>query len=517
MRNVLNSRFNVSGDDANLPVWSIAVLTLLYIPVFFILHSLNPYCVAYYGDSNSHAILARSLFDSSEAFNLGTTWLPVYHFLLAPFCFPDAWFFGFASGFVLNLFMLFAAFYFLSRLFSQLGISRKGQVAGLLLFGLNPDFIYLAMAPMTEVTFIALLLGAAYFFYRGIKSSTQKHILIASLFISLSTLTRYEAWFLAPLPALWVLLEAVKSRSITKKVIHNLLTASLSFAGILFWLLYHLVVYGGAFRFLQSTKNAGYEPAGKQLLYNVSGVLSAFGGNFVLMFGPLLAIAMLIGLSIVALQKTRKENTLWLLFFLAAPIAYLLLSLFFGYVQIKEHWNSRYVLSALPFVVVSATLFFDKMHKAVLGAVLLLGILYYCMEAAGVLPIVTYADAKTHIYDRTYEAYNLGRYIADSVREGRIGYVGGMANASHRIMLFAGVPLKRFEVFRLADSTSDGFLDERLQAPWNFYRLIILENKQAGYGGPEIPVVTAKIAEVSKHARLIQKTNYFSVFLTGNQ
>lgn len=516
MKNLLNSRFNLSGGDGKLPVWSLVFLTLLYIPVFFILHSVNPYCVVYYGDSNSHAILARSLFDSSEAFNLGTTWLPFYHFLLAPFCYPDAWFFGFASGFILNLFMLFAAFYFLTRLLSQLGMSRNAQIAGLLLFSLNPDFIYLAMAPMTEVTFLALLLGAAYYFYRGMKYSIRKDLLIASLFIALSTLTRYEAWFLAPLPALWVLLEAVKSRSVTKKVIHGLLTASLSFAGILFWLLYHLVVYGGAFRFLQSTKNAGYEPAGKQLLYNVFGVLSAFGSNFVLMFGLLLAMAMLLGCLVIIMSKAMRDNSLWLLLFLAAPIAYLLLSLFFGYVQIKEHWNSRYVLSALPFVVVSATLFLDKMHKAVLNAVLLLSILSYSLEVAGVYPIATYADAKTHIYDRTYEAYTLGRYIADSVHDGKIGYVGGMANASHRIMLFAGVPLKRFEVFRLADSTSDGFTDERVVTPWNYYRLIILENKQAGYGGSEIPVVTAKAAEVAKHARLVQQTTYFSVFLTGN-
>ncbi len=491
------------------------MLTLFYVPVFLIVHSANKLALLYYGDANSHSVIARSMFDSSKPFSFGTTWLPLYHLLLAPFCMPDILFFNYISGFLLNLVLVCTTLCFLSGILRALKSDERTICFTLSLFALNPDYVYLSLTPMTEVAFIAFMMAAAYYFVEWILFGSISSAAWTSVFIVCCSLIRYEAWFLAPIPVIYTLLRAAKAKTLSRQMRGIVAVNLLAFSGIIVWLLYHAVFYGGAFRFLQSTKSAGYEPASKFLRFNLLGVLSAFSSNFVLMFGPVLGLAVLLFLLFMVFGKRgegSQTNFVFVFLFLAAPVLYLLVSLFFGYAQIKEHWNSRYLMSAFPLVIIAFSMMFNGIKgKAAIG-LFLTGLLYYTLQVAGKFPIVTYADAKTHVYERTVQSRLIGAYIADSLKVGRIGYFGGPTNASHRVMMFAATALNRFDVNRPDDPQFPDSLRYRFEAPWKYYDLIVMENKQAGFGGAEIPSITQKANEVGTHSRLVYRSEYFMVF-----
>ncbi len=490
------------------------ILTLLYIPIFIVVQSVNKYAIVSYGDSNSHAVIARAVFDSTEQFSLGTTWLPLYHLLLAPFCAPDILFFNYISGFALNLIMVFAALTYLRKLLTELQLERPTILFALLLFALNPDYIYLSLTPMTETTFIASCIASAYYFSVFVKQNNFSSAISASFAIIPATLIRYESWFFVPLPMLFAVYETYQTKKTFRQSKAVILGSIVSFAGIVFWIIYNQIAYGSALGFLGSTKSAGYAPASAHLRLNFPAVGDAFLSNFIPMYGAIISIMVLVYFFLSFRQKPPFVGHNFIILFLFAPIAYLLVSLLFGYAQIKVHWNSRYLLAALPYVITVSAITLDAFSIRARSATVIGAVIYYLFQAAGYLPLVSYADAQNHIYERTFESSYLGGYIADSLNGGRVVHIGGPANSAHRIMMFSKQSLKRYEVIRCEIADSISLVKREIEATRAFQErnsLLILEYRVAGYQGEVIPAIKAIADECEKIYKVLIKTEYFVV------
>jgi len=161
--------------------------------------------ILYYGDAQSHLNLSRSIIDSRTPGydQLGTVWLPILHVICLPFVANVVlWSNGLAGTIPVALCFVAAgvAFFLAAR------ETYRSPVAAwvvVLCFALNPNLLYLATIPMTEVVFLAglaVLLLALVRFEATRKPRFIALGILASLWMSL---TRYDGWFLIPFAAIW--------------------------------------------------------------------------------------------------------------------------------------------------------------------------------------------------------------------------------------------------------------------------------------------------------------------------
>lgn len=160
--------------------------------------------ILYYGDAQSHLNLSRSIIDSRTPGydQLGTVWLPVLHVICLPLVGNMfLWSSGLAGTIPVSVCFVAAGvfFYYAAR---DVYLSRIAAIVVLACIALNPNVLYLAVIPMTEIVFAAGLGATVFSIFRYRATQRRGYVLFgiaASWFMSL---TRYDGWFLIPFTAL---------------------------------------------------------------------------------------------------------------------------------------------------------------------------------------------------------------------------------------------------------------------------------------------------------------------------
>src|SRR5215470_6101887 len=141
----------------------LAMLVLLAAGSVALFYSRGNLC--YYGDAEAHLNIARRIVDSRTPGydQVGTSWLPLLHWLIVPLVRHDQlWFTGLAgaipsaAAFVIGGTFLYAA---VRRIFD----SPAAAFAAVALLALNPNLLYLQSIPMTESLSMACLAALLYF------------------------------------------------------------------------------------------------------------------------------------------------------------------------------------------------------------------------------------------------------------------------------------------------------------------------------------------------------------------
>jgi hypothetical protein len=308
----------------------------------------------WYGDAEAHLNIARRILDSRTPGyeQLGTVWLPLPHLLMLPLVQFDAlWRSGVGGAvaaamcFVCGGLFLFHA---LRRLFGT-----AAAWAGLLVWTLNPNLLYLQSIPMTEPAALACALGLLWALARLGDTRAWNDAALVGLFAALGALARYEDWSLLPVAALCVaVLAGPQSRSKT------LLFCFIAALGPLYWLAHNRVLYSSALEFYNGpwSAHAIYQRAldaggfrypgdhdwGKALLYYRTAVALCLGR-------PLFYLG---AAGVVAALFSRAR---WAALLLCTLAAFYVFSLHSGGTPIfvpalwpNTYYNARYGLSALP-------------------------------------------------------------------------------------------------------------------------------------------------------------------------
>ena len=159
----------------------------------------------YYGDATAHLNISRGIIDSKTPGydQLGTVWLPLLHVLCLPWIGNDwLWSTGLAGTIPVAIcFVVAGAFFFLAACEAYGSSAAAAVVVGC--FALNPNILYLASIPMTEIVFLA---GLSILVFAALRfRNTQHAIWLAPGIVAswLMSLTRYDGWFLIPFSALW--------------------------------------------------------------------------------------------------------------------------------------------------------------------------------------------------------------------------------------------------------------------------------------------------------------------------
>ena len=160
--------------------------------------------ILYWGDAQAHLNASRSLIDSRTPGydQLGTVWLPVLHVLCLPLVGNDSlWGNGLAGTIPVALCFITAGvfLYFAAWEAYQNSISAAIVLA---CFALNPNVLYLAVIPMTEIVFLLGLFAMLWCLLRFRVTQARRYLLAGIVASWWMSLTRYDGWFLIPFAGL---------------------------------------------------------------------------------------------------------------------------------------------------------------------------------------------------------------------------------------------------------------------------------------------------------------------------
>jgi hypothetical protein len=148
-------------------------------------------------DAKAHLVVARRVLDSltPEYSQIGAVWLPLPHLLnLLPV--QNDWLYRTgASGVAISVLSFGLACYALARIVLHVTGSRIGALAGVALFSLDPDILYLQSTPMTEPLLFGLTLLSVALVIDWVSSGADREPKAAGWALVGACLTRYEAWF----------------------------------------------------------------------------------------------------------------------------------------------------------------------------------------------------------------------------------------------------------------------------------------------------------------------------------
>jgi hypothetical protein len=301
-----------------------------------------------YGDAEAHLNIARRMVDSRHAGaeQIGTVWLPLPHWLMAPMASVDAlWQSGAAAVWPSYLCFVLAG----ALLAASAARCGGHPLVAAALFALNPNLLYLQSSAMTEPVYFAGLAAALWGVVAYRQDGKLRHAAVAGGGMLAAALTRYEGWFLIPFAAL-LLLKDRKWRG-------AVLAAAIAATGPLWWLAHNWWFFGDALEFYRGEWSAraiyarqlaaglgrypGDHDWGLALLYFGTAARAAVGWGLVL--------AGLAGALFAARRNWRP-----LLLLALGPVFYVWSLHSSGtpiYVPMlwpNSYYNSRYGLAALP-------------------------------------------------------------------------------------------------------------------------------------------------------------------------
>jgi hypothetical protein len=356
----------------------------IFVSVFSFLFYYRHGDVLLYGDAVAHINIARRVFDSKTPglLQLGTVWLPLPHLLILPFIVSKQMWQSGAGGSIPSM----AAYVFgvlgmfrlvrraLARAGEAEGTAKVGSWAAAIVYGANPNLIYMQATAMGESLYLALFIWAVVYFaefaQQADSGKASGSLTKCGWCLAAACLTRYDGWFLAGVIVAAVVigcsrplktpedgvpgfLPPLSRRAILKLV---LLTA----AAPLLWLAYNAVVYRNPLEFANGPysakaieqRTATVSPAKGNLLAAGSYFLKAAElnvgeGNW---HGRLwLALALVGSLAVGISGRGRAALLLWV------PLPFYALSIAYGSVPIFvppwwpfSHYNVRYGLQLLP-------------------------------------------------------------------------------------------------------------------------------------------------------------------------
>jgi hypothetical protein len=391
------------------------------------------------GDAEAHLNIARRLFDSRTPGpeQIGTAWLPLPHILMAPFAMNDGWWKSGAAGALFSAlcFVIAGAFLFAAAR-RALG-NGFAALAAALVFALNPNVLYLAAAPMTEMLFAASLTALLWATLWFRDSQSIPALLAAAVASNAGSLTRYEGWILIPFVSLYLVFAA-------RRKWHAAVFAALAALGPLAWLAHNQYYFSNALEFYNGPWSA-IATHQRQLAQGVvyptdhnwrAAAQYYFEATRLVAGWPMLALGA-VGLCVAAARRL-----VWPLVLLLLPPAFYIWSLHSGGADLyvptlwpHTAYNTRYAVAALPLAALAASAIVTLVPPRLrLSAAIVLA-------AASLVPApVCRQEAETNSRDRRAWTHEAAAYVAANYRPGS-GILHPFGDLT-AVLREAGIPLR---------------------------------------------------------------------------
>ena len=432
-----------------------------------------------YNDARSHLDIGRRVVEGLKPglAQLGSVWLPLTHAMMIPTIWNDFMWHSGLSGALWSMIGFVATGLLIYSFLKKLKVGILGQIVGVLIFALNLNILYLQSTAMTELVLIATMTAGVYYLLQWAIDKKITSIIASGFFIFLSTLVRYDGWFLLAMTTF--IIGIVAWYNFGKKSIEGLLFffLTLSSFGIVLWFLWNALIFKDPLYFAFGP----YSARTQQEQLQQAGVLATKGNLwlslkiyfYALVYnsGALSVILGTIGAFVLWFDKKLSTQVKVVSAALIAPLFFNVLALYLGHSVLfiqglsgNTWFNVRYGVMLLP----SLAIFIGYLvHKLKDFRLTIIGLLIFVnFFAIANVDAVTIDDARVGSSQKNVSqvagwlhdhAQNNNDYVLISV-------------ASHDAIIFSsGLPMKRF----IHEGTGS-YWESATSAPDRWARYIIM-------------------------------------------
>jgi len=353
----------------------ILVVILSFVSMFFFDYYLKNGIGLAYNDARSHLDIGRRVVEGLKPglAQIGSVWLPLPHFLMIPTVWVNYfWHSGF-SGAIQSMISFVLVGVIIYQYLKKIKVGLFGRLFAVFVFISNLNILYLQSTAMTELLLLATMTGGAYFLMLWFKENKLLDLIKASFCIMLSTLVRYDGWFLFIFSAGLIAYYVLNKKGYKEAEGAVILFATLGGFGIFLWFLWNTLIYGEPLYFIFGpfsayAQQAQLKEAGE--LFTKGNLWLSFKAYIYAVFYntyTLNAYLSLIGAILFWKSKKVKKPIKIASLALFAPLIFNILALYLGHsvlfvkgVNVDTWFNVRYGLLLVPTVAIFIGYLADK-------------------------------------------------------------------------------------------------------------------------------------------------------------
>lgn len=494
------------------------VVSLFFISILSFLWILFHHNIILYADTTSHLNIARRIVDSKTPgfAQLGSSWLPLFHLLLLPFAANDFLYRSGIAGYCVNSILFIVVGLFFYKILLYLFPQRKLLTLLLtILFCLNANLLYFQTTAMGEMLLIATSLAGTYYLIKYIADTcSTANLTLAAFFVFLSSLNRYEGWFLACAEVAFVFIYIIlKDKNYKRAEGKTVLFGALALLGIITWLVYNLAIFHDPLNFIHDT----YTAAGQQKVLYARGLLQTkhnlirsiqtFSFAISDVSGIILSVLTIIA-GMWYVIRSRKVVYLPILLFFIAMIFFEVLTLYLGITAIyveqlypNHLFNIRYALFVYPGMFLFVSVFILSQKRKVLITILLIFLTLQNMLLVFPNEPLTIKEGKA-LYGTDLGMVGAANYLHRHYRGGNILASSGAVDP---IFLFSEIPMKDF----IYEGNRDIWL-RSLVTPQKYAKWVVMTN-----AGNALDFVARKLEhnpQFLKNYRFVARKNNINIY-----
>ncbi|MBI2018022.1 hypothetical protein HYS92_03140 [Candidatus Daviesbacteria bacterium] len=416
-----------------------------------------------YNDARSHLNIGRRVVEGLKPgfAQIGSVWLPLPHVLMIPTIWNDFMWHSGLSGALVSMISFVATGLLIYKFLERLGVGLLGRFIGVAVFVANINVLYLQSTAMTELLLLFTMTASTYDLMVWSKTNRIVNLVRSAFWVMLSTLVRYDGWFLLFITALLIFINInIAEKVSVKNLLKNfrksegmiLLFFTLAGFGVFLWLLWNLLIFKDPFFFAYGQYSAyaqqgQLEDAGK-LITKGDWLLSLKFYVYALAYnsGTFSAVLGIFGLIAIWLDKKIITLVKVAVFALIAPFLFNILALYLGHSVLfiqglsGDVWfNVRYGLMMMPSIAIFVGFLVDRLKSfRVVLIGLLLFVTFFQFQSADT---VTIDDARVGSSQKNVS--EVSGWLSENAKE-KDGFIL-ISAASHDAIIFSsGLPMKKF-------------------------------------------------------------------------
>ncbi|KKQ97466.1 MAG: Glycosyl transferase family 2 [Candidatus Woesebacteria bacterium GW2011_GWA1_39_12] len=410
--------------------------------ISFIVYSQNGLALKY-NDARSHLDIGRRVVEGLKpgVAQLGSVWLPLPHILMVPTIWNDFFWHSGLSGALISMVSFVGTGLFIYKFLEKLGV-----------FIANLNILYLQSTAMTESLLLLTMTAGVYYLTLWARDEKLINLVKSAFWIMISTVTRYDGWFLAVFASVLVGFIVIRKKGIKAAEGNFVFFATLAGFGIFLWFLWNLLIFKDPFyfafgEFSARTQQTQLEAAGE--LPTKGNLFLSFKAYFFALVYNTYTYPFFVGIiGFLALIQDKKINWRVRLATLAlfGALIFNVIALYMGHSVLflpeiigKTWFNVRYGVMLLPMIAISFGYLVERAKNyrfMILGVFFLVSFFAFVNQDAVVIDDAVYGSSQKNVTEVA------GWLRKNVLREE--GYVL-ISAASHDAIIFSsGLPMKKF-------------------------------------------------------------------------
>lgn len=320
-----------------------------------------------YNDARSHLDIARRVVENLKPgfAQLGSVWLPLPHLLATLTVWNNFMWHSGLAGALQSMISFVATGILIYQILKVLGVDMFGRLAGVVVFALNLNILYMQSTAMTELLLLGTMTAGVYELIQWHKEDKMLRLIKSSFWVMLSTMIRYDGWFLLIFASVLIVIQAFKKHGYKTAEGVFFLFCTMGGFGILLWIFWNLIIFKDPLYFIfgpyaAATQQAQLAAAGVLATkHNLPFSLQTYIYAVIYNAGMFQTILASIGMILFWLDRKVNGSLRMAAIALLAPFFFNVLALYLGqsvlFVQglTGNSWfNVRYGLMMIPSIAI---------------------------------------------------------------------------------------------------------------------------------------------------------------------